>query len=130
MRIRGTLRASKLSLVMLTVLVITAGAMATTLAPNPMLDIQGQGLSLATGGTGMIGGSGAITVDIGGPVVTAVLYWGGRDAFCAAPGAVDCVPPGADDELLLDGTLVAADRLVGDDTTAPPTGIFATRLLI
>jgi hypothetical protein len=90
-------------------------ATATTLAPNPMLDISGQGLKLESGGAGLEGGAGVITVNIGGPVVKAILYWAGRDFPCTEDGGGNCVISGADDELLVDGTVVMGGRIVGTE---------------
>jgi len=95
--------------------VTAAAATATTLSPNPMLDISGLGLKLETGGAGLEGGAGTITVTIDGPVVTAILYWAGRDFPCSQDGGGNCLISGADDELLFDGTAVTADRIVGTE---------------
>jgi hypothetical protein len=88
---------------------------ATTLAPNPLLNIQGQGVSVATGGAGMVGRVGMISVDIGGPVISATLYWAGRDYFCADDGMGGCIIPNEDTIMLLDGQPVPADRLIGSE---------------
>ena len=57
------------------------GAAATPLTENPALDASGVGIAIAEGGVGLetLGaGTANLSVNIGGPVVTAVLYWAGR----------------------------------------------------
>lgn len=72
------------------------GAGAAGAAPlSVALDIQGQGLSVADGGVGLQGiGSGtrSLSVNIGGPVQAALLYWVGRDRPCPMSGGVCVVP--------------------------------------
>lgn len=73
------------------------------------LDLQGTGLSVAKGGTGLSATrSGNITVNIGGPVQGALLYWVGRDRPCPMSGGVCVIPsqPYKDQILDFDGTLV------------------------
>src|SRR3712207_3719501 len=67
---------------------------ATSLAP--FIDLQERGLTLRAEGVGLQG-RGAVTrslsVDIGGPVRAAVLYWAGQDRPCAQSSAGVCVIP-------------------------------------
>ncbi|HSN89020.1 MAG TPA: hypothetical protein VL025_19810, partial [Thermoanaerobaculia bacterium] len=73
---------------------LASAAQATTL--SVALDIQGQGLSMAQGGVGLEGIGGAtrnISVEIGGPVQAALLYWAGRDRPCPENPAGTCVIP-------------------------------------
>lgn len=75
------------------------------------LDIQGQGLALSEGGVGTQGigsGSRSFTVDIGGPVQAALLYWTGRDRPCPQSGGVCVIPfqPYKDQVIRLDSTLI------------------------
>lgn len=85
----------------------TAGA--TTL--QVALDLQGQGLSMASGGAGLEligGGSASVTVNIGGPVQAALLYWAGRDRPCPQSGGACVIPsqPYKDQVLSFDGNLI------------------------
>jgi len=82
---------------------------ATTL--QVALDLQGQGLSVAAGGVGLqtIGaGSATVTVNIGGPVQAALLYWAGRDRPCPQSGGACVIPsqPYKDQVLSFDGNLL------------------------
>jgi hypothetical protein len=76
------------------------------------LDVQGQGLSMASGAAGLetIGGGGAVsvTVNIGGPVQAALLYWAGRDRPCPQSGGTCVIPsqPYLDQALVFDGNPV------------------------
>jgi hypothetical protein len=72
------------------------------------LDVQGQGLSMASGGTGLELGPGAVTVNIGGPVQAALLYWAGRDRPCPQSGGACVIPsqPYKDQVLVFDGNLI------------------------
>lgn len=93
------------ALVFLALLAMPAAA--TTL--QVALDVQGQGLSMASGAAGLetIGGGGAVTVtvNIGGPVQAALLYWAGRDRPCPQSGGACVIPsqPYLDQVLVFDG---------------------------
>lgn len=96
-------------LLLISMLLIAAAVPATTL--SVALDVQGQGLSVAAAGAGMqnLGGaSTTITVNIGGPVQAALLYWAGRDRPCPESGGACVVPfqPYKDQVLRFDGQLV------------------------
>jgi hypothetical protein len=70
------------------------GAQATTL--SVALDVSGQGLSITEGAVGLEGiGSGSrnLSVNIGGSVQAALLYWAGRDRPCPENPAGTCVIP-------------------------------------
>ena len=103
-------RSVKLCSVVVFLLVFLAAAVhATPLQIS--LDIQGQGLAVAEGGVGTQGigsGSRSFTVDIGGPVQAALLYWAGRDRPCPQSGGVCVVPfqPYKDQVIRLDSTLI------------------------
>jgi hypothetical protein len=91
------------------VLLVSAVAAATPL--SVALDIQGQGLSLAEGGVGLEGigaGTRTLTVNIGGPVQAALLYWAGRDRPCPQSGGTCVIPsqPYKDQVLKFDGNLI------------------------
>ena len=88
-------------------------AQATSLTPNASLGISGQGASYSSAGIGLEAGStGTINIDIGGAVISATLYWTGRqfpNTNCNIPEP----PNGADDQLKFDGQAITADRLTG-----------------
>jgi hypothetical protein len=90
-------------------LLLTAAANATPL--SVALDVQGQGLAVSEGGVGTMGigtGSRSFTVDVGGPVQAALLYWAGRDRPCPQVGGICVIPsqPYKDQVIRLDGTLI------------------------
>lgn len=83
---------------------VPAGATPLSVA----LDIRGQGLAVADGGVGLQGigtGTRSLSVNIGGPVQAALLYWVGRDRPCPMSGGVCVVPsqPYKDQVLLFEG---------------------------
>jgi len=93
------------------VLMALVAAMAGATALQVALDLQGQGLSVASGATGLetIGsGSANVTVNIGGTVQAALLYWAGRDRPCPQSGGACVVPsqPYKDQVLSFDGNLI------------------------
>src|SRR5215210_89257 len=88
---------------------IAGGASATPL--SVALDLQGQGLAVADGGVGMQGigtGTRSLTVDIGGPVQAALLYWVGRDRPCPMSGGSCVIPsqPYKDQVIRFEGNLI------------------------
>jgi hypothetical protein len=87
---------------------------ATTL--QVALDVQGQGLSMASGGTGLELSPGTVTVNIGGPVQAALLYWAGRDRPCPQSGGACVIPsqPYKDQVLSFDGNLITG-TIVGTE---------------
>jgi hypothetical protein len=93
----------------LTVLAMTGSAGAGPLAIQPVLDMQGQGLSIAEGGVGLEGlgaGTRNLSITVGGPVEKAFLYWAGRQLSGCPQGACFKAPnvePFADQELTFDG---------------------------
>ncbi|HET9210450.1 MAG TPA: DUF3344 domain-containing protein [Thermoanaerobaculia bacterium] len=90
-------------------------ATATTL--QVALDVQGQGLSMAAGGTGLQAGPGTVTVNIGGPVQAALLYWAGRDRPCPQSGGACVIPsqPYKDQVLSFDGNLITGTIIGTED---------------
>jgi len=93
----------------LVVLCLAAAAQATPL--SVALDLQGQGLAVSDGGAGLQGignGSRSLTVDIGGPVQAALLYWAGRDRPCPMSGGTCIIPsqPYKDQVLKFDNNTV------------------------
>jgi len=103
----GSIARSLLPLVLILLSAVLAGAPPLSVA----LDIQGQGLSLASGGVGLQGigaGSRNLTVNIGGPVQGALLYWAGRDRPCPQSGGNCIIPfqPYKDQQLIFDGSSI------------------------
>jgi hypothetical protein len=94
------------------VLASTTIANATPLASNPDLDEQLQGLSIAQAGVGLqdLGaGTKNISVNIGGPVQKAILYWAGRQLDSCSDDSCFLPPtpsPFRDQELVFDGNKV------------------------
>jgi len=97
-------RLGGVSVLMLALLAMPAAA--TTL--QVALDIQGQGLSMVSDGAGLQSGPGTVTVNIGGPVQAALLYWAGRDRPCPQSGGACVIPsqPYKDQVLSFDGNLI------------------------
>jgi hypothetical protein len=88
-------------------------AQATSLSPNTSLGISGQGVSYSSAGIGLeTGSTGTININIGGPVISATLYWVGRQ-FPNTNCNIPAPPNGADDQLQFDGTAITADRVTG-----------------
>jgi hypothetical protein len=89
---------------------LALGAQATTL--SVALDVSGQGLSMTEGAVGLEGigaGSRNLSVNIGGPVQGALLYWAGRDRPCPENPAGTCVIPSQpykDQVLKFDGNTI------------------------
>ncbi len=87
----------------------TAGATQLSV-DSPVLDLQGQGLSIAEAGVGLEGlgaGTRSLTIAIGGPVQKAILYWAGRDTTDCFGGSCMQAPnvaPFGDQELVFAGT--------------------------
>jgi hypothetical protein len=93
------------SLVLL--LLVAAAAPATTL--HVALDVQGQGLTLEAGGVGLQDTrAGLLSVNIGGPVQGALLYWAGRDRPCPESAGACVIPfqPYKDQVLTFDGNTI------------------------
>jgi hypothetical protein len=108
-------------------LAFTTAAQATHLAP--FIDLQEKGLTLAGDAKGLMGWGGVpktLTVNVGGPVRFALLYWAGRERPCVetpAAGSGDCsgvTQPFKDQELTVDGTPITG-TIIGTETQ-PVTG--------
>jgi hypothetical protein len=102
-------RSAKLFSFVILFLVCAVSVQATAL--QVALDIQGQGLAVSEGGVGTQGigtGSRSFTVDIGGPVQAALLYWAGRDRPCPQSGGACVIPsqPYKDQVIKLDGVTI------------------------
>jgi hypothetical protein len=97
---------------------LAAAASATPLQVS--LDIQGQGLAVSEGGVGTQGigsGSRSFSVNIGGPVQAALLYWAGRDRPCPQSGGVCVIPsqPYKDQVIKLDGVTITGTVIGTED---------------
>lgn len=113
---------------------------ATPLTPQPTLDLQSRGQSVAEGGVGLeaLGmGSETISVTIGGPVDKAILYWAGRErADCRRGACFDPpnVAPFPDQQMIFEGTALLGDIAGREDDVhsaigykADVTGIVAAK---
>jgi hypothetical protein len=124
------IKMSRIKVVLMVVMALaafTTAAQATHLAP--FIDLQEKGLTLAGDGKGLMGWGGVpktLTVNVGGPVRFALLYWAGRERPCVetpAAGSGDCsgvVQPFKDQELTFDGTPITG-TIIGSETQ-PVTG--------
>jgi len=91
------------------VMMMLVAGMGGATALQVALDLQGQGLSVASGATGLeTTGSGTVTVNIGGTVQAALLYWAGRDRPCPQSGGACVIPsqPYKDQVLVFDGNVI------------------------
>jgi len=99
---------------------VPAGA--TSLAP--FIDLQEKGLTTVDAGTGLEGlgaGTANLTVDVGGPVRFALLYWAGRDRPCAAmPCGI--VQPYKDQQLVFNGTSLTGTIIGTEEQPATEAG--------
>jgi hypothetical protein len=101
---------------------------------KPAFDLHGPGLSIASAGSGLLGGRAArsLVVNVGGPVELALLYWTGRDRPCfqAEPGGPCLIPEGRlyKDQRIqfagvaLEGVLIGAEAQ-GDTNAGPINNI-------
>lgn len=96
---------------------------------SPFIDLQEKGLTLAGDAKGLMGWGGVpqnLTVNVGGTVRFALLYWAGRERPCVetpAAGSGDCsgvTEPFKDQELTIDGTPITG-TIIGTETQ-PVTG--------
>lgn len=101
----------------------TAGATAVSVA----LDIQGQGLNMVNGGVGLVGlgtSTRTVSVNIGGPIQGALLYWAGRDRPCPQSSGNCIVPfqPYKDQTLNFDGTIITGTIIGTEQQPATADG--------
>jgi hypothetical protein len=93
---------------MATLLAVVPRTPAEATALAPFIDLQEQGLTLVEDSVGLdnLGnGSADLTVNIGGPVRFALLYWGGREFNCVKVAGVCQMPfPFKDQQIVFDGT--------------------------
>jgi hypothetical protein len=118
----------------LAVLIAAAGLLGLAAVTNatplsPFIDLQEKGLTLTSAGKGLMGWGGSpqsMTVNIGGPVRFALLYWAGRERPCveSAPGSGDCpvvAEPFKDQQLTFNGTPVNG-TIIGTETQPKSAG--------
>jgi hypothetical protein len=103
-------------------LMLPATAGATSLAP--FIDLQEKGLTTVETGTGLEGlGSGTanLSVNVGGPVRFALLYWAGRDRPC--PGSpCSIVQPYKDQQVVFNGTSITGTIIGTEEQPASEGG--------
>jgi hypothetical protein len=116
----------KMTLVILVLLAFSAAAAnATHLAP--FIDLQQQGLNWSNDGKGLWnwgGGPVTLTVNIGGPVRFALLYWAGRERPCTLDGSGTTCPytqPYKDQVMNFNGTPLTG-TVIGDETQPVSAG--------
>lgn len=97
---------------------VAAGVQATALGPTPAIDMEQAGLDMVAAGAGFGGDKlppqfpATINISIGGPVVHAILYWGGGDAYPGTPGDADLVFDGTPVAGTLTGTEIITDTQI------------------
>jgi len=103
-------------------LVVPASASATPL--SPFIDLQEKGLTMVDDATGLEGlgsGSAEVTVDVGGAVRFALLYWTGRDRPCAS-APCPAPQPYKDQEMVFDGTPLTGTLIGSEEQPATDGG--------
>jgi hypothetical protein len=106
-------------------LALAVAADATHLAP--FIDVQEQGLAMSHDGLGLWNWSGGpvnLTVNVGGPVRFALLYWAGRERPCALDGSGTNCPftqPYKDQVLNFNGTPLTG-TVIGSETQPASAG--------
>ena len=106
----------------LAVLIAGVGLLASTTtaaatALSPFIDLQERGLTLVSDGEGLFTWGGSprdLTVNVGGTVRFALLYWAGRDRPCAesSPGTCTTGPePFKDQQMVFDGVSITGTQI-------------------
>lgn len=113
-------RTTWIGMILLLGLILPAAAHATALAP--FIDLQEKGLTLSVAGVGTQGWNGNprnLTVNIGGTVRFALLYWAGRQRPCdeSSPGvcASPVAEPYRDQDMIFDGNALRG-TIIGTET--------------
>ncbi len=89
---------------------------------SPFIDLQEAGLTLDYDGVGLesLGaGTATLTVNIGGPVRFALLYWAGQDVNCPTDMSMNCAPfsqPYKDQQITFEGTNIPG-TVIGTETS-------------
>jgi hypothetical protein len=115
----------QLIFILLGLLACTAAANATHLAP--FINLQEPGLTLSQDGKGLLGWSGGpedLTVNVGGPVRFALLYWAGRERPCTLDGSGTTCPytePYKDQVIEFNGTPITG-TIIGTETQPASAG--------
>jgi hypothetical protein len=101
-------------------LILPAAVHATSLAP--FIDLQERGLTVSAAGVGTQGWNGSprnLTVNIGGPVRFALLYWAGRQRPCDEPDKAICedpvTEPYRDQDMIFAGNALRG-TIIGNET--------------
>lgn len=116
------LRRTLIAAVVAAGLVLPASASATALAP--FIDLQEKGLTMVDDGTGLEGlgsGSAELTVDVGGTVRFALLYWAGRDRPCAS-APCPAPQPYKDQQMVFGGTPITGTLIGSEEQPATDGG--------
>ncbi len=92
----------------------------------PFIDLQENGLTTVVDGVGLIGWDHTtpqnLTVNVGGPVRFALLYWAGQDDNCPAAGATcDPPPPIYKDSEILFNSVAIGGTVIGTETSTSTT---------
>jgi hypothetical protein len=120
-----SLHRSKTQLILgLALLLACAGLGAAHATPlSPFIDLQEKGLTLVNDNKGLIGwnGTASLTVNVGGTVRFALLYWAGRQRPCeeTSPGNGICVDPNTvqpyrDQQMKFDGNALTG-TIIGNE---------------
>jgi hypothetical protein len=115
----------QLMIVILGLLALSAAAQATHLAP--FINLEEQGLTLSKDGKGLMGWSGGpenLTVNVGGPVRFALLYWAGRERPCTLDGSGTNCPytePYKDQVIKFNNTPITG-TIIGTETQPASAG--------
>ncbi|HSK50970.1 MAG TPA: hypothetical protein VK889_10820 [Solirubrobacterales bacterium] len=108
-----------LSVALLLGLVFPSSALATPL--SPFIDLQEKGLTMTDDAVGLEGlGSGtrSFSVNVGGSVRFALLYWAGRDLPCPpGPGGCTLTQPYKDQQMIFNGTPLTG-TVIGTESQA------------
>jgi hypothetical protein len=103
---------------------LPASAGATPLAP--FIDLQEAGLTTtadAAGGAGFATTPTTLSVNVGGPVRFALLYWGGRDRPCPESGGACIAPePYKDQQVVFNGASLTGMLIGSEEQPATPAG--------
>lgn len=106
-------------------LACATAASATPLAP--FINLTEPGLTLSQDGKGLMGWSGGpanLTVNVGGPVRFALLYWGGRERPCTLDSTGTNCPftqPYKDQQMVFNGTPITG-TVIGTETQPQSAG--------
>lgn len=120
MYFRRTSRTGWIGMALLSSLLLPSVAHSTPLAP--FIDLQEKGLTVSVAGVGTQGWNGSprnLTLNVGGTVRFALLYWAGRERPCdqAVPGTCDnpVTEPYRDQDIVFDGNAIRG-TIIGTET--------------